>query len=403
MSAMRLYFYDIHTREELCVPGTDRKGADHAGSSEAGIVGDTRYMDTVFSVDIVVGRNKTRTITARDFSGRIVAVKEWVMPAADRYNPEPKPLIEWRVLIDRKQGFMGNESPTCNTAGRAKLGLAARDLVPVDAIPDPEPPKVINVDVAKVEREALEAAKPPEAAEEDIQKVLHALVHEESPNRAVDFGVARKALTILTERGHIEDVVEVTEEGKAAYVAAGGELPTFQKRWWLPTIPYGVIDAINRTCAAQGSVKYAMGAADADYNGHFVSVSFNEFRQYWVTQYTWSGRNVLARGELESALRAGLREYERGALGTQIMAYVKTAEDAALAKELGYQPYSKAAQRAHDATWRTDLHDLVGEAMQYEKQGTAPLLGVLANAKDKADYETKKEAMLAERRARRSG
>ena len=45
MSEMRLYFYDIHTREELCVPGTDRKGADHAGSSEAGGSSRSRISD----------------------------------------------------------------------------------------------------------------------------------------------------------------------------------------------------------------------------------------------------------------------------------------------------------------------------------------------------------------------
>jgi len=400
---MRLYFYDIHTREELCVPGTNYKGADHAGSSEAGIANGKRYMDTVFSVEIIVGRNKTRTLTAEDFPGRIVAVKEWMMPAADRYNPEPKPMIEWRVLIHRKQGFVGNESPICNTAPRVKLGQAARDLVPVDAIPDPEPPKNLKATL-KAEKKQMEKAvsQEPELTEDDIQAVLGALVHENPTYKVAPAGRDRKALKALTERGHVEEGGEVTEAGKAAYVAAGGELPTFQKRWWLPTIPYSVIDAINRTCAAQGSVRRAMGAANADYNGHFVTVSFNDFRQYWITQYTWSGRNVLARGTLEQALRAGLRAYERGALGTQIMAYVKTAEDAALAESLGYKPYSKAAQRAHDATWHTDLHDKVGEAYEYEKHGTAPLLGVLANAQSIEDYEAKKEAMLAERRARRA-
>ena len=70
---------------------------------------------------------------------------------------------------------------------------------------------------------------------------------------------------------------------------------------------------------------------------------------------------------------------------------MKTAEDVALAESLGYRPYSKAAEAAHDATWRTELHDKVGEAYRWEKQGMAPLLGILANATDIGDYEAKKE------------
>jgi len=343
-----------------------------------------------------------RSITAEDFPGRIVAVKQWWMPAADQYNPEPKPVVEWLVLVHRKQGFVGNESKHCNTAKRTRLGAAARDLVSVDAIP--EPPKNLKADI-KAEKAQMEKAvsqEPEEPTEQHLQAVLGALLHEITPAKVVGWSIQAKALKALQEMGYVSEGGEVTEAGKAAYEAAGGELPTLQKRWWLPTIPYSVIDAINRTCAAQGSVRRAMGAANADYNGHFVTVSFNDFRQYWITQYTWSGRNVLARGTLEQALRAGLRAYERGALGTQIMAYVKTAEDAALAESLGYKPYSKAAQRAHDATWHTDLHDKVGEAYEYEKHGTAPLLGVLANAQSIEDYEAKKEAMLAERRARRA-
>lgn len=393
MSCYRVYFYDIHTREELDAPGCKFRGPDFEGCDEAAIVGDKRYSDTRFGVYVRVGK-KTLKVTAEDFPGRVVAVKEWYVPAPTQEDPDPKPVVDWYVLVHRKQGFVGNESPACNSAKKTKLGAAARDLVPFDKIPDPdpEPPKPKK-----------ELPKPNEPTEEDIQAVLHAVIHEEATYKAVPAGLDRKALQTLRERGYVDANDEPTEEGKAAYVSSGGALPTFSKRWWLPTRPYKVVDAINRMAAATGSPRYAMAAASANYNGHMVTVSWNDFRGYWVAGYTWAGWNVIARGYLKYALEAALKEYERGALGSCVHATVRDAEEAKVAESLGYQPWSKKIEAEYNQTWMTELHNKVGEAMQYEKWGMAPMVGILANAKDLADYEAQKEAALAERRAKRAG
>ena len=70
------------------------------------------------------------------------------------------------------------------------------------------------------------------------------------------------------------------------------------RKFWIPTRPYSLIDAINRMAAATGSPRYAELATYADYNGHYVTVSFNEYRRYWVAEYTWAGRVVIGRGTL---------------------------------------------------------------------------------------------------------
>jgi hypothetical protein len=74
---------------------------------------------------------------------------------------------------------------------------------------------------------------------------------------------------------------------KRASVATAG-------RYWLPTRPYTLVDAINRAAAATGSVRYAMLAADADYSGHHVTVTYNDYRDYCICEHYWGGRVVQA-------------------------------------------------------------------------------------------------------------
>jgi hypothetical protein len=85
-----------------------------------------------------------------------------------------------------------------------------------------------------------------------------------------------------------------------------------------PTVPYGIVDALNRRAAATGSVGYAKRSSHADYNGHSVGVHWNDYRRYYIAEYTWSGRNVMARGTLRSCLDAALNYYRRGALGAKV-------------------------------------------------------------------------------------
>lgn len=86
----------------------------------------------------------------------------------------------------------------------------------------------------------------------------------------------------------------------------------------LPIRPYSPIDALNRRAAALGSPRYAQAASHANYNGHNVTVSWNDYKKYYVCSYTWAGRIVLARGTLEECTAAAVAEYNRGALGASV-------------------------------------------------------------------------------------
>ena len=126
-------------------------------------------------------------------------------------------------------------------------------------------------------------------------------------------------------------------------------------RYHVPERPYGPIDALNRRAAALGSPGYAMAASGANYNGHRISVSYNDYRGYYIAQYYWGERVVLARGSFEHCLRAALDYYERGALGASVS--VCPREDDAEANALcEAEPLLKPGALSEDPrewyTWR---------------------------------------------------
>lgn len=92
----------------------------------------------------------------------------------------------------------------------------------------------------------------------------------------------------------------------------------FQADWHIPEIPYSPIDALNRRAAALGSPGYAQVTHYADYNGHRVSVCWNDYRGYYIAEYWYGGRVVLARGRFLDVMRAAIQEYRRGALGCAV-------------------------------------------------------------------------------------
>lgn len=174
-------------------------------------------------------------------------------------------------------------------------------------------------------------------------------------------------------------------------------MTTANKRsFWLPTRPYNIIAAINRVAAATGSVQRASTASNADYNGHFVRVYFNDYRGYWLAEHTWAGRCVHARGSLEQALRAAKAEYDRGALGACVTTEGLDEEGAALALSLGYQVWSEEIEAAHNATWQDGRHGEVAQAFWLEKVGV-PALALLIQSKSFEDYKARLDLCTAER------
>lgn len=157
-------------------------------------------------------------------------------------------------------------------------------------------------------------------------------------------------------------------------------------RYWLPTRPYTLIDAINRAAAATGSVSYAMQSADANYNGHSVTVTYNDYRNYCICEHFWGGRVVHCRGSMDAALRAGRREYDLGHRGTSVATCDLTPDEAEVALSLGYIPWSTEGEEAWNATWYTELHACVGQALGDVKWFGGDTAHLLLKASSKIDY-----------------
>lgn len=104
-----------------------------------------------------------------------------------------------------------------------------------------------------------------------------------------------------------------------------------ESRYYVPTRPYTPIDALNQRAAAVGSPRYAQLASHADYNGHRVTVAFNDHRGYYTAEYVWAGRVVLARGSFAQCLAAALAEQARGALGGTVRVYLPSSDADAIA------------------------------------------------------------------------
>ena len=156
---------------------------------------------------------------------------------------------------------------------------------------------------------------------------------------------------------------------------------------WLKTRPYTLIDAVNRKAAALGAPRYAQQATYADYNGHHVTVSWNTYRRYWVAEYFWAGRVVLARGTLVDCLAAAKREYDRGALGAAVVVTGLTApEQVAAAAALGFEAYTPAISQAWYESWADARYAEIEFAMRWEAQFGVPAVALLLQARDVAEY-----------------
>ena len=95
-------------------------------------------------------------------------------------------------------------------------------------------------------------------------------------------------------------------------------------KFYIPTKPYTVTDAINRRWVAQGSTRNAQLCSDADYNGHALSLTWNGYRGYWVGEYHWGERVVFTRGskDFATALDATKREFARQGRGASCRIHI---------------------------------------------------------------------------------
>lgn len=129
----------------------------------------------------------------------------------------------------------------------------------------------------------------------------------------------------------------------------------------LPVRPYSPIDALNRRAAAVGSPAYAQATGAAHYNGHHVTLSWNAYRGYYVAEYYWAGRNVIARGTFAVCLAAVLSEHRRGDLGA--CATIEANDSAAIALcEAEPSLHPGGVTPGHESTWWTWRHTVAAES-----------------------------------------
>lgn len=162
----------------------------------------------------------------------------------------------------------------------------------------------------------------------------------------------------------------------------------------MPMRPYSLKEAFQRLATATGSVFSATTGHHAEYNGHRVSVTWNQFRRYFVAGYNWAGWNVLARGDFQHTLDSALQEYFRGAKGAMVIAHPRSQEDVDLCLKKGLVLFSEA--QAQEALWMDDRYGKVGEARRNERELGIPS-SWLINSVSAAEYNERVKEFLHRR------
>lgn len=156
----------------------------------------------------------------------------------------------------------------------------------------------------------------------------------------------------------------------------------------LPTRPYSPIDELNRRSAAMGSVGYAERAAHANYNGHHVTMTWNSYRKYYVAEYFWAGRVVLARGAADHCTAAAVAEYDKGALGASVSVSLR-GED--VERVLLQFPQLAPGLCESKPEWRTWRHECAARAARDAANPRLPVMlfdwDLMQRANTREEYE----------------
>lgn len=157
------------------------------------------------------------------------------------------------------------------------------------------------------------------------------------------------------------------------------------RKFVLPTKPLSIIDAINRMALATGDFRNACASSDANFNGHPVEVRWNEYRGYWVAQYHWCDRIVIARGELGPCLSAAKDFYATQGRGASVTVHVESPDDAYICKACGFIPAAE-----EDTSWRDWKFEEINHALDMERRGFGAYTAHLIAATSREDYEARK-------------
>lgn len=144
----------------------------------------------------------------------------------------------------------------------------------------------------------------------------------------------------------------------------------------LPTKPYDIIDAINRICAATGSMRNAISTSNAGYNGHALSLYWNDYRGYYVGEYFWGERVVLVRTvNLSDAITTMKKEFDRQGRGASFVVHPKEGDEQ-IARD-----HNLIEGESVLGDWYTWKHKIVGSAVRLHTDH------LLIAARDEAHYD----------------
>lgn len=161
-----------------------------------------------------------------------------------------------------------------------------------------------------------------------------------------------------------------------------------ERIYWKPTKPYNIGQLINKILVSQyGSPLVAQQAEFSNYNGHIIMVTYNEVRKYWIAEYTWAGRRVIARGNFENVLSDALMFFEHSGAGSEVRVSCRNDEEVEVCLKCGLEEYSSEVAKAHYRTFETWKHEEASMAVWAEKKLGASSVAHLLKAQTKEEYE----------------
>jgi hypothetical protein len=203
-----------------------------------------------------------------------------------------------------------------------------------------------------------------------------------------------------TYREPNEDSYRETDNECAACHAR--DLPA---NYQLPTKPYSLVDAYNRARAATDSPHYA------DYNGHALTLAWNEFRGYYVLYYFWTERVILRReSDFRRALDVAKEEYAREGRGASLFVAPRTEDRPLAAADADLVPFTGHPKPDDpspyfgwpDPAWK---YTALPEVLFYEKHAglDGTWFQALREASSPEEWKTKVESLCRASRPRPQG
>lgn len=153
-----------------------------------------------------------------------------------------------------------------------------------------------------------------------------------------------------------------------------------------PKIELSLVDCHNRMAAATGSATYAQAASNADYNGHAVTVQFNDYTDRYVCFYSWSGTQYLARGSFDTCVDAAMAYYARGHRGASAMVTLEGNHGAAIAYAQTL-PGLLPGKLPREPAWWTWRHKIAAQSGDRGNRAALAFdLKLLESAESEEDY-----------------